>query len=388
MIDTLISVVVPVFNAERFLNECVESIVNQTYKYLEIILVNDGSTDDSLKICNQFAQKDKRVTVINQQNKGVVLARKQGVKNAHGKYIAFIDSDDYIAQEYMKTMLNNIGDADLATSSLIMDNRVWEDSLDEGVYDVFKTIEVVRNLIYKEGFSCNGFVTSMSNKLFKTDIVKRVIDEVDEQVYYGEDAEFVYKYILACKIVSITKYKGYFYRQNDSSITHAVHDDFLISVNRMYLSLKKDFEKSQYRDILMPQLKKWIAMHIKIAPEKMGFGFSNINYVISCKAKICNKKIVVYGAGNVGKDYIRQIQKENLCEDYIWVDRGYKLKSNYMGVEVHSPAEMMEYQFDYVIIAVNNEKVMNEIKNELVELGIGNKKIIWTKPLTVEEFYS
>lgn len=161
MIDTLISVVVPVFNAERFLNECVESIVNQTYKYLEIILVNDGSTDDSLKICNQFAQKDKRVTVINQQNKGVVLARKQGVKNAHGKYIAFIDSDDYIAQEYMKTMLNNIGDADLATSSLIMDNRVWEDSLDEGVYDVFKTIEVVRNLIQRRFFMqwvCNKYV--------------------------------------------------------------------------------------------------------------------------------------------------------------------------------------------------------------------------------------
>lgn len=388
MIDILISVVVPVFNAEHFLTECIESIVNQTYKYLEIILVNDGSTDDSLKICNQFAQKDKRVTVINQQNKGVVLARKQGVKNAHGKYIAFIDSDDYIALEYMETMLNNIGDADLATSSLIMDNRVWEDAIYEGTYDISKTTEVLRNLIYKEGGTCNGLVTNMTNKLFKTDIAKKVINLVDEKVYYGEDAEFVYKYILNCKSVVITKYKGYFYRKNNSSITHVVHDDFLISVNRMYLSLKKDFEKSPYRDILMPQLEKWIAMHIKIAPQKMGFGFSNINYIIPCKAKICNKKIVVYGAGNVGRDYIRQLQKENLCEDYIWVDKGYKFKDNYMGVEVRSPAEMMEHQFDYVIIAVNNEKVMNEIKKEIVKLGIDNKKIIWTKPLMIEEFYS
>ena len=388
MIDTLVSVVVPVFNAEYFLVECVESIINQTYKYLEIILVNDGSTDHSLKICNQYAQKDKRVTVINQQNKGVVPARKQGIKNAHGKYIAFIDSDDYIAQEYMETMLNNIGDADLVTSSLIVGNRVWEDAIDDGTYDISKTTEVVRNLIYKEGFSCNGFVTSMSNKLFKTDIAKRVIDTVDEHVYYGEDAEFVYKYILNCKSVVITKYKGYFYRENSSSITHVVHDDFLISVNRMYLSLKKDFEKSPYRDILMPQLEKWIAMHIKIAPEKMGFGFSNINYVIPCKAKICNKKIVVYGAGNVGKDYIRQIQKEYLCEDYIWVDKGYALKDNYMGVEVQPIIKMMDYKFDYVIVAVNNEKVMAEIKNDLVGLGIDNKKIVWVKPLTIEEFYS
>ena len=388
MIEDLVSVIVPVYNVQLYLSECLNSIVNQTYSKLEIILVNDGSTDDSLMICNKFAQKDKRVTVINQQNKGVVIARKQGVNIAHGKYIAFIDSDDYVAPEYIEIMHSNIEDVDLVTSSFIIGNRIWEDAIDEGIYDISKSTKLIKNMIYKQGTSYNGLLTHITTKLFKTDISKRVMDTVDEQVYYGEDAEFVYKYILSCKTVNITKYNGYFYRQNDSSITHAVHDDFLISVNRMYLSLKKDFEKSQYRDILMPQLEKWIAMHIKIAPEKMGFGFSNINYVISCKAKICNKKIVVYGAGNVGKDYIRQIQKENLCEDYIWVDKGYKLKDNYMGVEVLSPAEMMEYQFDYVIIAVNNEKVMNEIKNELVELGIGNKKISWTKPLTVEEFYS
>lgn len=388
MIDILVSIVIPVFNAECFLVECVESIINQTYKDLEIILVNDGSTDDSLNICNQYAQKDKRVTVINQQNKGVVLARKHGIKNAHGKYIAFVDSDDYIAQEYIETMLNNIGDADLVTSSLIDGKRVGEDAIDEGVYDISKRIKLIRNMVYKENTSYNGLITTITTKLFKTSIAKMVIDTVDEQVYYGEDAEFLYKYILDCNSVVITKYKGYFHRENNSSITHIVHDDFLISVNRMYLSLKKDFEKSPYRDILMPQLEKWIAMHIKIAPQKMGFGFSNINYIIPCKAKICNKKIVVYGAGNVGRDYIRQLQKENLCEDYIWVDKGYKFKDNYMGVEVRSPAEMMEHQFDYVIIAVNNEKVMNEIKKEIVKFGIDNKKIIWTKPLMIEEFYS
>lgn len=111
--ENLISVVVPVYNAQLYLPECLDSIINQSYKHLEIILVNDGSTDDSLDICNQYAQKDKRVTVINQQNKGVVLARKQGIKNAHGEYLSFIDADDYIAQEYFETMLNNIGISDV-----------------------------------------------------------------------------------------------------------------------------------------------------------------------------------------------------------------------------------------------------------------------------------
>lgn len=220
MIDTLVSIVIPVFNAECFLVECVESIINQTYKDLEIILVNDGSTDDSLNICNQYAQKDKRVTVINQQNKGVVLARKHGIKNAHGKYITFVDSDDYIAQEYIETMLNNIGDADLVTSSLIDGKRVGEDAIDEGVYDISKRIKLIRNMVYKENTSCNGLITTITTKLFKTSIAKMVIDTVDEQVYYGEDAEFLYKYILDCNSVVITKYKGYFHRENNSSITH------------------------------------------------------------------------------------------------------------------------------------------------------------------------
>ena len=171
--ENLISVVVPVYNAQLYLPECLDSIINQSYKHLEIILVNDGSTDDSLDICNQYAQKDKRVTVINQQNKGVVLARKQGIKNAHGEYLSFIDADDYIAQEYFETMLNNIGISDVVTSSLIINNRVWEDAIAEGVYDLSKTTEVIKNMIYKEGTSHNGLVTHITTKLFKTDIAIR-----------------------------------------------------------------------------------------------------------------------------------------------------------------------------------------------------------------------
>ena len=172
------------------------------------------------------------------------------------------------------------------------------------------------------------------------------------------------------------------------SITHVIHDDFLISVNKLYLSLKKNFEKSQYREMLIPQLEKWINMHIKIAPQKMGIGINSINFIIPCKALICNKNIVVYGAGNVGKDYIRQIQKEKLCNNYIWVDKGYALKEKWLGVNVKSPKEMLNFQLDYVIIAVNDEKLMNEIKEELVELGIDNEKIIVMKPLSIDEFYS
>ncbi len=383
----LVSIIVPVYNSNLYLDECLESIINQTYKFIEIILVNDGSTDNSQEICNHYARKDNRVTVISQSNKGVVLARKQGIRNAHGEYITFIDSDDYIAKDYIQTMLNNIGDSDMVTSALILKDRIWEDEIDEGIYDISFKSEVINNMIYKKGTSKNGLVTHITIKLFRTDIVKKMMDTVDDYVYYGEDAEFVYKYILRCNKVTITKYKGYYYRENESSITHVVHDDFLISVNRMYLSLKEDFEKSQYKDQLIPQLEKWINMHIRIAPKKMGFIIDNINYIIPCKAQISNRNIIVYGAGNVGKDYIRQIIREKLCIDYIWVDKNYALKEEWMGVNVSSLDDVMDYPFDYVIIAVYNEKVMYEIKEELVELGIDIQKIIAMKPLSIHEFY-
>ena len=387
MKNTLVSIVVPVYNAQLYLAECLDSIRNQTYTYLEIILVNDGSTDNSQKICDEYEKKDKRVIVINQENKGVVSARKLGTKRASGKYIAFIDADDYIAQEYIETMLNNIGNSDLATSSLILNKGVWEDQVDEGIYEISDTSVVIKNMIYKEGTSYNGLVTHITNKLFKTIMAKNVMDIVDDAVYYGEDAEFIYKYIIRAKQITITKYKGYFYRENNSSITHDVHSDFLINVNRLYLSLKEDFEKCGYSSILMPQLEKWIAMHIRLASQKMGFHSSNINYLIPCKAKICNKTIIIYGAGNVGKDYIRQIKKEKLCKDYIWVDKNYIHKENWMGTCVQAPSNMLEYGFDYVVIAVNNENTISEIVKELVAQGVDYKKIIAEQPLSIGEFY-
>lgn len=99
---------------------------------------------------------------------------------------------------------------------------------------------------------------------------------------------------------------------NNLSVTHKKHDDFLINVNRLYISLKKEFEKSTYSADLIPQLEKWIFEHIRIAPENMGFGPENvpIKFVLKCDENFVDKKIVVYGAGKVGKDYINKTNKE------------------------------------------------------------------------------
>ena len=110
----LISVIVPVYNTEKYLEKCVMSILNQTYKNLEIILIDDGSTDNSPQICDSLAEKDNRITVIHQPNGGVSSARNTGLDNTHGDYIMFVDSDDYIAPNMIEFLSENIGDTDIA----------------------------------------------------------------------------------------------------------------------------------------------------------------------------------------------------------------------------------------------------------------------------------
>ena len=105
-----ISIIVPIYNAEKFLNKCIKSILKQTFENFELILVNDGSTDKSLDICNKYAKSDKRIKVINKKNEGSVLARKRGIKEAKGDYVIFVDADDWIsinALEVINEEINN-----------------------------------------------------------------------------------------------------------------------------------------------------------------------------------------------------------------------------------------------------------------------------------------
>ena len=105
--EDLISVIVPIYNVESYLEQCIKSIINQTYKNIEIILIDDGSTDKSPKICDKYKQKDSRIIVVHKQNTGVSATRNIGLELSKGKWIAFVDSDDWIEKEYLEELLLN-----------------------------------------------------------------------------------------------------------------------------------------------------------------------------------------------------------------------------------------------------------------------------------------
>ena len=172
-----ISVIVPVYNVEKYLDKCLETIVGQTYSDLEIILVNDGSTDNSGAKCDDWAKQDNRIKVFHKNNGGLMSAWKHGVEKATGNYIGFVDSDDWIDfnmfEVLLKASIDN--DAELVVCSFIHETNnpyPQETFLDNGIYsreDIEQKIYPI--LIRKEFYSQRGLVPSRWTKLFKKDIL-------------------------------------------------------------------------------------------------------------------------------------------------------------------------------------------------------------------------
>jgi glycosyltransferase involved in cell wall biosynthesis len=133
----LVSIIIPVYNAEKYLNQCIESILNQTYKNIEVILVNDGSSDNSGIICDNYANTDNRIKVIHQINQGVSSARNRGIENSKGEFLSFVDSDDWILDKYLEDLLSPFleeKNVDLVICDFI------KDSMDIGPISEFKKI--------------------------------------------------------------------------------------------------------------------------------------------------------------------------------------------------------------------------------------------------------
>ena len=208
-----ISVVIPVYNCENYLEQCIESVVTQSYSNLEIILVDDGSTDNSGHICKAWSKKDSRIIVITQKNQGQNRARYRGVKESTGKYIAFVDGDDWIDSEMYSNLIKDIGDNELISSGTIrhdenIDNFYeWFDLLNEGEYKTDDPV-FLNNLIiaqnYTGGVNIGGISNNLWNKLFLAKKLKEVFEKYDVYVRYEEDFLVILFYIVKSIYVKFT----------------------------------------------------------------------------------------------------------------------------------------------------------------------------------------
>lgn len=237
-----ISVIVPVYNTGQYLRSCIDSIIMQTvFDRMEIILVDDGSTDNSAELCDQYAAEHDKILVIHQKNAGVSAARNSGIEKAVGTYIGFIDSDDYVYPEMYEKLVNlaETTDADMSFCGLMAD---YPDGRKQVRYPFRENIPIKKDEI-KNTVAVfmlrDGSFNSCCNKIFRRDIVSGNRLRFVPGKKQGEDREFLLRFLACAQTVCYARYCGYFYRRVPSGAVQSPNRDAAESILSQY---KLDFE--------------------------------------------------------------------------------------------------------------------------------------------------
>ena len=286
--NALISVIIPVYKVEKFLPKCLDSILGQTYKNLEIILIDDGSTDNSGKICDEYAQKDARIHVIHQENHGLSNARNAGLKIAHGEYIAFVDSDDYIEldmYEYLWKLISK-ENADVAMCNTCED---------EGFHSQ-KPIDVayVMGPIQKY-FEFSDWMAPW-NKLYKRELIGDTC--FDPTTSCGEDELFNFELAKKDALVALGNQSKYHYRcnQNSNSVTvnfRPSHLNQIILIDKTLAYSKERNWTIHYKTRSSAQFKHVVLFLIQLAKSSEPDAYS-INFLTGyIKKHFFNKKHLI-----------------------------------------------------------------------------------------------
>lgn len=242
----LISVIIPVYNAEKYLGRCIECVLAQTYKNIEIYLINDGSTDNSLEVCNKFSEKDKRIKVVDKKNSGVSGTRNSGIEKANGRYLCFIDSDDYIEKDHIEKLVSNIQDGSITFCGYYIDtynengiiaskNKSFKggksDTVKENLADIFH----------------QGFLSVIWNKIYDVDLLKKNNVKFDEGISLGEDLLFNLKYLRTGieKIKYIDMPLYHYTRTDNESLDNKYRSDFLEIQERIFSELLSVMDEYQ-----------------------------------------------------------------------------------------------------------------------------------------------
>ena len=383
--EVLLSVILPVYNVEKYLRKCIESIKEQTYQNLEIILVDDGSTDDSGKICDEYASGDEGIHVVHTINRGVLAARLVGVERASGEYISFVDPDDWINERMYEKLLQSLEytHAQIVISGI---NRYWNKNnifedlpcLEEGVYRK-EDIEnkIIPIMLWNVARGRQELDPSLCSKIFERRLLKKYLQKAQQlKIYLGEDTSIIYPMILEAEEIIVVKGSYYYHRQREKGkIASYITDEFFFErLFELFLYLKEAFEKSRHAKILLKQLDYFYMRFIQLRRECYIQIKETNEFLFPYNAVPEGTDIILYGAGRVGITYKKQNDKYHFCNIILWVDKNAQ-ESNKL---VCMPKEIEKYKYDYILIAVHSPELAKEINEELLQAGINQHKIIWS----------
>lgn len=379
--SNLVSIIVPAYNAEPYIRKCINSIQNQSYHSIEVIIVNDGSNDGTEEICSGLKRKDSRIKIFNQPNQGVTKARKAGVAAAQGNFIGWVDADDWIEPDYIEKMvrLQEETDADIIAAAHFHDigddSKCIKNGIECGIY---RPEDILDKMICTGEFFEYGITPQLYSKLFRTAILKKTQTAVPENVIAGDDAAVVYPSALEAEKICVSDICGYHYVQNPHSITKSSFSNEKERVDALINFLVETLKAHNVNSAVYSQLS--VYRNYLLALRQIEYFDQNSKgkflapYGGFCKGE----KVVIYGAGVLGQKIYRYLNSVEGPEITDWLDMNYSVYRN-NGYPVNEP-EKLKYcvnEYDYVIIANITEKAAIEIKKYLLALKIEENKIRW-----------
>ncbi len=380
-----ISVIVPIYNVERYLPQCVESIINQTYTNLEIILVNDGSPDNCGKICDHYAAKDSRIKVIHKENGGLVSARKAGLQLSTGEYIAYVDGDDWIEEKMYSSLYKSAKESNadivIAGHKEELGGKVVEISLNSIPAGIYKKedlpFKVFSKMLYTGKFSQFGIYSYLWNKLFKREVIYNFQMAVDNSISMAEDAACTYPCILNAETICITEDAHYRYRQHINSMVKT-RDKNILDVekfNILYEHLYHFFSLSPFKDSLLEQLNNFILSLLTVRTDTFLVNNESSGFTYPFKLSKKNAKVIICGAGTFGQHLQHRFSNGNDITIVAWIDELYQFYQK-SELPVSAIEEIHNTEYDFILVAFINEVVAEQVEERLIAFGIPANKVI------------
>ena len=378
-----LSVVVTVYNLDRYIEKCIDSLLLQDYKYMEIVIVDDGSTDNTSEICDKYEKKYNNIRVVHKCNEGVVKALATGIDYSEGLYITFVDGDDWVQHNcygsLMKLLLDN--DLDIITYGAIRyrnenDYYYTYDSFKEGIYEGTDLNDIKSNMIWdktKQGFQIDP---SLCMKIFRKDIIETCVKNVlNIKIHYAQDVIITYPAIKEAEKLGIIHDAYYFHRRREIGVQPAYLMDSQYYY-KLYLVYKYLSEIFKFDKNILQQIEAFYQYSVKLRCLENTQDVTIGKWLFPFDKVKKGSNIIIYGYGKVGKTYIQQLEKLNFCNVICIVDSAYeKYQDN--GGKIFPIEHIVNKRYDYIVIANASDDVKHKIKNVLMNnFNVEEKKII------------
>ena len=368
--EKMLSIIIPVYNTEKYFKRCLDSVIQQKYSNLEIVIVDDGSTDSCGNLSDEYAKIDSRIKVIQKKNGGLVAARKTGVENACGEYVAYVDSDDWIEPDSYDDLMR-IAEKykpDFIACSFYKNyegmQSIREDYPQDGSYSKCDIEKLIMQADEKESFFCQIINSSLCCKLLKKSFLLPFQEAVPDEVIMSEDMAVVLPMLMNANSIYVSKKPFYHYFQNRNSMSYEWKEGafgrWRVLIEYLLSTLDRDISEGKKHLVIESAFYSMMEILYDVPQDYWEKGIPFLDEIKK------ESRVVIYGKGSYATNIISVMNKNNMCQVVLNVD----------STDSDKLFSMESDEYDYVVIAILDNLIVKKIRQYLEQNNVDENKIV------------